>query len=147
MRDLVPFAQFKKRGKHALLKVALLEGCVSHFQNCTNVSNRTNENTKRRILSWIYYIIRILPQNWVNIYRSNIHHYIFAHIALKWQSHIEPPKPVCLINQKVAITCLRGKFGINLPSLLFWNFEDFKISENEQGKFSQNFTNKHVIPG
>ena len=135
MRDLVPFAQFKKRGKHALLKVALLEGCVSRFQNCTNVSNRTNENTKRRILSWIYYIIRILPQNWVNIYRSNIHHYIFAHIALKWQSHIEPPTPVCLINQKIAITCLGGKFRINLPNLLFWNFE---ISRVKRGRF-QNF--------
>ena len=135
MRDLVPFAQFKKRGKHALLKVALLEGCVSRFQNCMNVSNRTNENTKRRILSWIYYIIRILPQNWVNIYRSNIHHYIFAHIALKWQSHIEPPTPVCLINQKIAITCLGGKFRINLPNLLFWNFE---ISRVKRGRF-QNF--------
>ena len=43
-------------------------------------------------------------------------------------------------------TCLRGKFGINLPSSLFWNFE-IKILKNEQGKFSQNFTNKHVIPG
>ena len=24
---------------------------------------------------------------------------------------------------------------------------DFKISKNKLGKFSQNFTNKHVIPG
>ena len=24
---------------------------------------------------------------------------------------------------------------------------DFKISKNKRGKFSQNFTNKHVIPG
>ena len=24
---------------------------------------------------------------------------------------------------------------------------DFKISKYERGKFSQNFTNKHVIPG
>ena len=28
-----------------------------------------------------------------------------------------------------------------------WNEGDFKISENERGKFSPNFTNKHVIPG
>ena len=41
-----------------------------------------------------------------------------------------------------------GKFGINLPSLPFWNFgisknfKDFKISKNEQGTFFPNFTNK-----
>ena len=50
--DLVPFVQFEKREKHpwrsftfskvtgfypaALLKVALLHGCFSHFLNCTN---------------------------------------------------------------------------------------------------------------
>ena len=28
-----------------------------------------------------------------------------------------------------------------------FNEEDFKISKNERGKFSPNFTNKHVIPG
>ena len=27
------------------------------------------------------------------------------------------------------------------------NEGEFKISKNEQGKFSPNFTNKHVIPG
>ena len=26
-------------------------------------------------------------------------------------------------------------------------FTEFKISKNERGKFSPNFTNKHVIPG
>ena len=28
-----------------------------------------------------------------------------------------------------------------------WNEGEFKISKNELGKFSPNFTNKHVIPG
>ena len=27
------------------------------------------------------------------------------------------------------------------------SFKIFKISKNERGKFSPNFTNKHVIPG
>ena len=44
----------------------------------------------------------------------------------------------------LVITCLRGKFGINLPNSFF---NKFKISKNERGKFSPNFTNKHVIPG
>ena len=35
----------------------------------------------------------------------------------------------------LVITCLRGKFGINLPSSLFWNFE---ISPVKRGRF-QNF--------
>ena len=54
----------------------------------------------------------------------------------------------------LVIMCLSGEFGINLPSSLFeilkspeWNEEDFKIPKNEGGKFSPNFTNKHVIPG
>ena len=56
----------------------------------------------------------------------------------------------------LVITWLRGKFGINLPSSLLPRFKftessfhsgDFKISKNERGKFSPNFTNKHVIPG
>ena len=41
---------------------------------------------------------------------------------------------------------------MNLLSSLFGNFEieeieDFKIAKNERGKFSSNFTNKHMIPG
>ena len=50
----------------------------------------------------------------------------------------------------LVITCLKGKFERSLPGSLFWNFEilkDFKISENERGKFAPNFTNKHMIPG
>ena len=35
----------------------------------------------------------------------------------------------------LVITCLRGKFGINLPSALFLNFE---ISRVKRGRF-QNF--------
>ena len=42
----------------------------------------------------------------------------------------------------LVIVCLRGKFGINLSSSVFWNF---KISKNERGTFSPTFTNKHVI--
>ena len=59
LRDLVPFAQFKKREKHQWrsvtfskvagfsLKVALLHGCFSRFLNCTNT-------TKSRKLSQIF---------------------------------------------------------------------------------------------
>ena len=39
------------------------------------------------------------------------------------------------------ITCLRGKFGINLPSSLFWNFE---ISQEKRGRF-QNFKKKNEV--
>ena len=55
LRDLVPFAQFKKRGKHSwksatfskvaaatLLKVPLLHGCFSRFLNCTNGTKSRN---------------------------------------------------------------------------------------------------------
>ena len=35
----------------------------------------------------------------------------------------------------LVITCLRGKFGINLLSSLFWNFEMFRV---KRGRF-QNF--------
>ena len=48
LRDLAPFAQFKKREKHpwrsvtfkpaTLLKLALLHGCFSCFLNCTNAT-------------------------------------------------------------------------------------------------------------
>ena len=54
LRDLVPFAQFKKREKHPLrsatlvLKVTLLHGCFSRFLNCTNC-------TKSRKASHIIY--------------------------------------------------------------------------------------------
>ena len=43
LHDLVPFVQSKKREKHlwrsvtfGLLKVTLLHGCISRFQNCTD---------------------------------------------------------------------------------------------------------------
>ena len=59
LRDLVPFAQFKKREKHpwrsvtfkpaTLLKLALLHGCFSCFLNCTNA-------TKSRKASHIFYL-------------------------------------------------------------------------------------------
>ena len=57
LRDLVPFVQFKKRGKHpwrtvnfskvaglksvTLLKLTLLHGCFSRFLNYTNSTNKS----------------------------------------------------------------------------------------------------------
>ena len=66
---------------------------------------------------------------------------------------------ICLSDVFVlVITCVRKKFGINLPSSLFWKKkkkkkisrvkrERFQNFKNERGQFSPNFTNKHVIPG
>ena len=58
LRDLLPFAQFKKREKHpwrsanfrkvagfkpaTLLKLTLLHGCFSRFLNCTNGTKSRN---------------------------------------------------------------------------------------------------------
>ena len=50
----------------------------------------------------------------------------------------------------------KGEFWDKFTEFTFFeNYEienlkkvrDWKISKNERGKFSQNFTNKHVIPG
>ena len=46
----------------------------------------------------------------------------------------------------LVITFLTGKFG-KFTELTFLKLRDFKISKKERGKFSPNFTNKHVTPG
>ena len=58
MRDLVPFAQFKKSEKPAtLLKITLLRRCFLHFLNCTN-------GTKSRNASHISFICGNFFASW-----------------------------------------------------------------------------------
>ena len=42
LRDMVPFAQFKKRELATLLKVTFLHGCFSRFVNCKNGTKSGN---------------------------------------------------------------------------------------------------------
>ena len=65
LRDLVPFAQFKKCEKHpwrsescrlspaTLLKVALLHGCFSRFVNCANSTKSRKASHIVEVGSWL----------------------------------------------------------------------------------------------
>ena len=65
LRDLVPFAQFKKCEKHpwrsescrlspvTLLKVALLHGCFSSFLNCANSTKSRKASDTVEVGSWL----------------------------------------------------------------------------------------------
>ena len=68
LRDLVPFVQFKKRGKYPwvsvtfglVLKVTLLYGCFSRFKNCTNGTKSSTHHICNfsAFLSWHFWFCR-----------------------------------------------------------------------------------------
>lgn len=55
-----------------------------------------------------FFDTNIAPDSWTNTFFCDSNLFF---VLKKWSQFV------------LIFTCLRGKFGINLPSLLFWNFE------------------------